>query len=145
MNPQPNREVKLSGRATVGKQADGGGRESSPPASFQTIQNMEAVVQIHRGGSGPTSRAPEETFTGDVCIRSYFRRGAPSRWPVRPPVSPSARVRPGAPPVDHAGLSSAAMQQVMGREPSFGHSQARAREDLVAELAVRSRSDSRGA
>lgn len=36
-------------------------------------------MQIHRNGSGPTNRAPESTFTGDVYISSYFQRGGPSR------------------------------------------------------------------
>lgn len=36
-------------------------------------------MQIYRNGSSPTSRAPEATFTGDVQIGGYFRRGAPSR------------------------------------------------------------------
>ena len=36
-------------------------------------------MHIYRNGSGPTSRAPEENFTGDVHISGYFRRGAPSR------------------------------------------------------------------
>ena len=34
---------------------------------------------IHRYGSGPTNRAPESTFTGDVNISGYFQRSAPSR------------------------------------------------------------------
>ena len=36
-------------------------------------------MHIHRHGSLSTNRAPEETFTGDVHIGGYFRRGAPSR------------------------------------------------------------------
>lgn len=36
-------------------------------------------MQIHRNGSGPTNRAPESTFTGDVQISGYFHRGAPSQ------------------------------------------------------------------
>jgi len=36
-------------------------------------------MTIHRSGGGPTNRAPEATFTGDVQISGYFRREAPSR------------------------------------------------------------------
>lgn len=36
-------------------------------------------MQLYRSGSGPTTKAPEETFTGDVYITGYFRRAAPSR------------------------------------------------------------------
>ena len=36
-------------------------------------------MQIYRNGSGPTNRAPEATFTGDVYISGYFQREAPSR------------------------------------------------------------------
>lgn len=36
-------------------------------------------MELHRADSGPATRAPEATFTGDVHIRGYFRRGAPSR------------------------------------------------------------------
>lgn len=36
-------------------------------------------MQLHRHGAGPTDRAPEATFTGDVYISGYFRRAAPSR------------------------------------------------------------------
>lgn len=36
-------------------------------------------MHIHRGGSEPTVRAPESTFTGDVRISGYFRRPASSR------------------------------------------------------------------
>lgn len=36
-------------------------------------------MQIHRHGSGPSSRAPEATFTGDVHISGYFHREAPSQ------------------------------------------------------------------
>ena len=36
-------------------------------------------MQIHRHGSGPTDRAPEASFTGDVHISGYFQREAPSR------------------------------------------------------------------
>ena len=36
-------------------------------------------MQRHRNGSQPTNKAPEESFTGDVYISSYFQRAAPSR------------------------------------------------------------------
>lgn len=36
-------------------------------------------MKIHRNGSGPSSPAPETTFTGDVRISGYFRRETPSR------------------------------------------------------------------
>lgn len=36
-------------------------------------------MQLYRNGSGPTNRAPESTFTGEVFISGYFRREAPSR------------------------------------------------------------------
>ena len=36
-------------------------------------------MQIYRNGSGPSTRAPEASFTGEVTISGYFRRGAPSR------------------------------------------------------------------
>ncbi len=36
-------------------------------------------MQIHRNGSGPTTKAPESSFTGDVRISGYFQREAPSR------------------------------------------------------------------
>ncbi len=36
-------------------------------------------MQIYRNGSSPANRPPESTFTGDVYIRDYFQRAAPSR------------------------------------------------------------------
>lgn len=36
-------------------------------------------MQLYRNGSGPTNRAPESTFTGEVFISGYFQREAPSR------------------------------------------------------------------
>lgn len=36
-------------------------------------------MHVHRSGSGPSNRAPEQTFTGDVQISGYFQREAPSR------------------------------------------------------------------
>lgn len=36
-------------------------------------------MRIHRKDSGPTNRAPESSFTGDVLISGYFQRQAPSR------------------------------------------------------------------
>ena len=36
-------------------------------------------MQIDRNGTLPTTKAPEETFTGDVTISGYVRRDAPSR------------------------------------------------------------------
>ncbi len=36
-------------------------------------------MQIHRNDAGPTTSAPEASFTGDVGISGYFQRAAPSR------------------------------------------------------------------
>lgn len=36
-------------------------------------------MEIHRSGTMPASKPPEDTFTGDVLISGYFRRDAPSR------------------------------------------------------------------
>jgi quercetin dioxygenase-like cupin family protein len=36
-------------------------------------------MQICRNGTLPTSRPPEETFTGDVSISGYFQHQSPSR------------------------------------------------------------------
>lgn len=36
-------------------------------------------MHIHRNGAGPTTMAPEATFTGDVQISGYFQREAPSQ------------------------------------------------------------------
>lgn len=36
-------------------------------------------MQIDRIGRSPASRPPEDSFTGDVSISSYFQRSAPSR------------------------------------------------------------------
>ena len=36
-------------------------------------------MEIHQFSSLPTTKAPEQTFTGDVYISAYFRRAAPSR------------------------------------------------------------------
>ena len=36
-------------------------------------------MQIYRNGASPANRPPESTFTGDVYIRDYFQRAAPSR------------------------------------------------------------------
>lgn len=36
-------------------------------------------MHIYRTGTLPTSRPPEETFTGDVYINGNFRRAVPSR------------------------------------------------------------------
>ena len=36
-------------------------------------------MHIDRGGTLPTNKAPEKTFTGDVQISGYFQRDAPSR------------------------------------------------------------------
>lgn len=36
-------------------------------------------MPLHRNGSGPTNRAPEANFTGEVQISGYFQREAPSR------------------------------------------------------------------
>ena len=36
-------------------------------------------MQLHRNGSLPTTKAPENNFTGDVSISGYFQRPAPSR------------------------------------------------------------------
>lgn len=36
-------------------------------------------MKIDRSGNLPAIKVPEATFTGDVAIRGYFRREAPSR------------------------------------------------------------------
>ncbi|MBC3788878.1 (R)-mandelonitrile lyase [Spirosoma utsteinense] len=36
-------------------------------------------MQIDRIGSSPANRPPEDSFTGDVSISSYFQRSVPSR------------------------------------------------------------------
>lgn len=36
-------------------------------------------MHLYRNGSGPTNRAPEENFTGEVHISGYFQRETPSR------------------------------------------------------------------
>ena len=36
-------------------------------------------MQLDRNGTLPTTKAPEENFTGDVYISDYFEREAPSR------------------------------------------------------------------
>ena len=36
-------------------------------------------MQVHRHGDGPSNRAPETSFSGDVVISGYFQRAAPSR------------------------------------------------------------------
>jgi quercetin dioxygenase-like cupin family protein len=46
---------------------------------FPTDSGIENFMQVYRNGSGPTNRAPESTFTGDVSISGYFQRAAPSR------------------------------------------------------------------
>lgn len=48
-------------------------------------------MKIYRPADLPTSRPPEDSFTGDVSIRTYFRREAPSRM-----VSAIATFAPGA-------------------------------------------------
>lgn len=48
-------------------------------------------MEIHRIGSGPTTTAPEATFTGEVQIGGYFHRQAPSRL-----LGASAHFPPGA-------------------------------------------------
>jgi quercetin dioxygenase-like cupin family protein len=36
-------------------------------------------MRINRNGTLPTTKAPEENFTGDVSVSDYFERGSPSR------------------------------------------------------------------
>jgi quercetin dioxygenase-like cupin family protein len=48
--------------------------------SFSTpTQAKGKTMQIYRNGALPTSRPPEDTFTGDVNISGYFQRKSPSR------------------------------------------------------------------
>lgn len=48
-------------------------------------------MRIHRPGSLPTKKAPEQNFTGDVHISDYIERPAPSRL-----VSATVTFAPGA-------------------------------------------------
>lgn len=59
----------------------------------RTTHEQEMTMEIYSIGSGPTSRAPEATFTGDVQIGGYFRREAPSRL-----LGASAQFPPGRAP-----------------------------------------------
>jgi quercetin dioxygenase-like cupin family protein len=49
------------------------------PRSSPIHHVSEITMHVYRHGSGPTNRAPESTFTGDVGISGYFQRAAPSR------------------------------------------------------------------
>jgi quercetin dioxygenase-like cupin family protein/nucleoside-diphosphate-sugar epimerase len=49
----------------------------SPATTPSTEQGT--TMQLHRIGSGPTTVAPEENFTGRVGISGYFQRETPSR------------------------------------------------------------------
>lgn len=42
-------------------------------------RGLETSMQIDRGGTSPTIRAPERNFTGAVYISGYFERATPSR------------------------------------------------------------------
>lgn len=48
-------------------------------------------MQLDRNGSLPTSKAPEQSFTGNVSISNYLARAAPSRL-----VSATVSFAPGA-------------------------------------------------
>lgn len=49
------------------------------------------ALKIHPAGSLPTTKAPEQNFTGEVSISDYFERPAPSRL-----VSATVTFAPGA-------------------------------------------------
>jgi len=49
------------------------------------------ALSIHSAGSLPTTKAPEQNFTGDVYISDYFEHPAPSRL-----VSATVTFAPGA-------------------------------------------------
>ena len=51
---------------------------AAAPFSAQA-QKPETTMQLHRNGTLPANRPPEDTFTGDVFIGAFFRREAPSR------------------------------------------------------------------
>ena len=48
-------------------------------------------MQLNRNGSLPTTKAPEQNFTGDVYISDYFARAAPNRL-----VTATVNFAPGA-------------------------------------------------
>ena len=51
----------------------------SPMAPLRDSNQKQKIMQIYHSSTLPTSRAPEENFTGNVTIGGYFRREAPSR------------------------------------------------------------------
>ena len=54
-------------------------------------KTKKIVMKLYRPANLPTSRPPDDNFTGDVFIQTYFRREAPSRM-----VGAIATFAPGA-------------------------------------------------
>ena len=80
----PVRRLVIAGLVVAGAGLASGATSRAKPRARKTMQ-------IFRNSTLPAVKPPESTFTGDVTIRGYFRREAPSEV-----VSATATFAPGA-------------------------------------------------